>query len=241
MRPFRRRLADIQVAVLFLTRLPAGSVSSPVPTLANAAWAYPLVGLVTGCAVWGVLILTSGLHPTLSAILAVSALVMLTGALHHDGLADCADGLGGGRDRAHVLEIMRDSRIGSYGVVAIVLVLALQVASLSAVTVSLLPFLFVAVGSRLIMVAVLVALPPARADGLGQSAAVGWAALLPGIIIWLLLISVSDAPFWVFAAMCLPVVWLAHRTYRRIQGQTGDVLGASQILAETAGWIALTL
>ena len=118
----RRRLDEARLALMLLTRLPVGRLKDPVPSLAEARWAYPLVGLVIGAIAWvahhGALML--GLGPLPAALVALGAMVLVTGALHHDGLADFADGLGGGRDPDHRLEIMRDSRIGSYGALALI-------------------------------------------------------------------------------------------------------------------------
>lgn len=118
---------------MLLTRLPAGkSVSLDNSTVARAAWIFPVVGLLVGATGGGVFMLAShlGLGIASAALLAMGTQVLLTGALHEDGLADTADGFGGGRGRERKLEIMRDSRIGTYGVVALVLVLSLRFTAL---------------------------------------------------------------------------------------------------------------
>ncbi|MBM3616888.1 MAG: adenosylcobinamide-GDP ribazoletransferase, partial [Alphaproteobacteria bacterium] len=104
-----------------LTRLPM-PFTPPRP---QGVWAWPLVGLgVSALAVGlGALALAAGLAPPLVAVLVMVAQAALTGALHEDGLTDCADGFWGGHDRARRLEIMKDSRIGSYGAVALMLVM----------------------------------------------------------------------------------------------------------------------
>jgi hypothetical protein len=125
--------------------------------------------------------LALGFGPLVAALLALTVAALVTGALHLDGLADVADGIGGGRDRAHCLEIMRDSRIGSYGVIALVLALALAAAGLADLPEDATPavLLLAATGSRLAMLVVLDRLPPARPDGLGRgasgSAPLSWA------------------------------------------------------------------
>ena len=120
-----RLWADAVTALVWLTRLPLGRFlpGTPVP-LARAAWAFPLAGLAVAMAAAAVLLLadTLGLSAAIAAILAVGMQVWLTGGLHEDGLADYADGCGGAT-RARSLEIMRDSRIGSYGVLALLLVI----------------------------------------------------------------------------------------------------------------------
>ena len=116
-----RALNDIRMGFLILTRVPAGTIAGLVPTMGASAWTWPLVGAFVGgisALVWG-LGLYLGLPPLPAAALAILAGTVATGGLHEDGLADLADGFGGGRDKARRLEIMRDSRIGSYGALAI--------------------------------------------------------------------------------------------------------------------------
>ncbi|MGB1033648.1 MAG: adenosylcobinamide-GDP ribazoletransferase [Primorskyibacter sp.] len=242
MTAMRQRVAQAQVAVMMMTRLPAGRLPARVPTLAEAAWAYPLLGLVTGGALWGSMTagLALGLAPLTAAMVALVVLALLTGGLHHDGLADFADGMGGGHDRARVLDIMRDSRIGSYGVIALILVLGAQATALSETPLSLLLVLGVAVGSRVAMMAVLSMLPPARCDGLGQAAVARWPALLPGGCVLAVLALWSGGALWpALLGMAAVTLWVARLAHRRIGGQTGDVLGATQMVSETAGFLVL--
>src|SRR5437763_523525 len=99
-----------------------------------ACWALPLIGLIVGAIAALVLLGAAwiGMTPAVAAGLALAAAVLVTGGLHEDGLADTADGLGGGKDRDHKLAIMRDSRIGSYGVLALMLTLGLRWSALTA-------------------------------------------------------------------------------------------------------------
>ena len=142
------RRDELRLGLMFLTRLPAGRLDSET-TLSQAAWTFPLVGLVPGALGWAMFALAGG--GALGAALAISAMALVTGALHWDGLADFADGMGGGQDRAHVLEIMRDSRIGSYGVLAMILCALLQVLALAEIG-SIPAFLFAGVVSRVLTV-----------------------------------------------------------------------------------------
>jgi adenosylcobinamide-GDP ribazoletransferase len=241
----RRRVEEARLALMLLTRLPAGRLAEPAPSLAAARWAYPLVGLVTGglaaAAHAGALAL--GFGPLVAALLALTVAALATGALHLDGLADFADGMGGGRDRAHCLEIMRDSRIGSYGVIALVLALALAAAGLAEVPAGAAPavLLLAATSSRLAMLVVLDRLPPARPDGLGRGAA-GAAprAWVPGAVaVALLSLWTGPAAIPALAAMAVAAAAAARLALRRIGGQTGDVLGATQVLAEVTCILAL--
>ncbi len=183
-----------------------------------------------------VFLATSALPPLASALLALATASLLTGALHEDGLADVADGFGGGRDKARKLAIMRDSRIGSYGAVALVLCLGL-IASGMAEAGRIGLFLAIGAGTRAVLPALLAWLPPARDDGLGHSAALSagwrlWAAL--GIALVVALLAGALLPLlaaWI-AAGAVGVLAL-----RQIGGQTGDVMGAAQKLGEAAGWL----
>lgn len=228
------RLNELRLGVMFLTRLPVGRINN-APPLASLAWTFPLVGVLPALIAWAVFGLTDD---ALGAALAVGALVLVTGGLHHDGLADFADGIGGGRDRAHVLEIMRDSRIGSYGVLAVGLVLILQTLAIAEVG-SLPAFLFLGIGSRVAMLLAL-RLPPARDGGLGAMTGVRRSVLR----VWLR----RNRRHLAWGRLHRGVDWGHARLSGHPRacdasdrGQTGDVCGAVQLLAETAGWVALAL
>ena len=169
----------------------------------------------------------------------------MTGGLHEDGLADCADGFGGGQSRDQKLEIMKDSQVGSYGALALILVIAARIVALAALPAtaqSLILLIGLAMVSRLMMVVYLNWLPSARAEGLGHQAGKGGGLsvfVAAGLCLPVLLYSGGFILFGL-AALCgaaLIVGWTANR---QIGGQTGDVCGAVQILSETAGWLCLT-
>ncbi len=238
--------ADLRRALGLLTRLPGARHDGAAPLHARAARAYPLVGLLVGglaalayaAAAW------IGLPPPAAALLAVAVAILATGALHEDGLADVADGFGGGRDRAHKLAILKDSRIGAYGVLALVLSVALQAALLAAIAAPGAVAVALLAGhalSRGLLPAVMWALPPARPEGLAgglgripgraaaQAAVLGaGAAVLFGAWAGLLAVVLALAA----------VVWLAAVARRQIGGYTGDVLGAAQQLAALASLLA---
>lgn len=236
------RLWDVPVAFALLTRL-------PLPTLpdyafahgARAVWAYPLVGLGLGLIVsalaWLVALV---LPPHIVAGLVLAALVMLTGAMHEDGLADTADGLWGGHDAARRLEIMKDSRIGAYGVLALVLALGLRGLGLSEVTWA--GLITALVVSRAMMVPLMRALPYARNTGLAHSVGrpdrtdVG-VALLIALACAIILMGLDG----VFALVIASAVAAAMGALAqaKIGGQTGDILGATQITTEIT--VLLTL
>ncbi|MFO1060421.1 MAG: adenosylcobinamide-GDP ribazoletransferase [Dongiaceae bacterium] len=234
-----RAAAQLRVALGFLTRLPVGAAGS----LAAASWAFPVAGIVVGLAAALAfrLALWLALPPAPAAILAVGVALLLTGALHEDGLADLADGFGGGRDRTAKLAIMRDSRIGSYGVLALVLSVLLRVAALASlpaphgVTAALVAAHAL---SRAPLPAVMALLPPARRDGLSATAGrpgAGAAALavLIGAAVALLALGPA-AGVAAIAAVAVAAFCLAVLAQRQVGGQTGDVLGAVQQAGEAA-------
>jgi adenosylcobinamide-GDP ribazoletransferase len=245
MSPLRRRWDEARLALMLLTRLPAGRIAPDIP-LARSRWAYPLaglpVGLIAGLVHWGALGL--GASAAVAAVAALAVLAAVTGGLHHDGLADLADGLGG-PDRARRLEIMRDSRIGTYGVLALGLVMAAMGAAIADLGAEVPPVAFVAiaVASRCAMLVVLVLLPPARADGLGAEAHApgGRAVATGGATALACLLPLGATALAIVAAMSAAAAALAMMARRRLGGQTGDVLGAVQLASEAAGWLALSL
>ncbi|MBE9638644.1 adenosylcobinamide-GDP ribazoletransferase [Salipiger mangrovisoli] len=247
----RGRLRELQVAVMLLTRLPAGRIEGEAPALSAARWAFVPVGALVGLLGWAALAgtLATGASPPLAAVLAVAAHVLATGALHVDGLADFADGLGGGRDRTHCLEIMRDSRIGSYGVMALILASALWVAALAQLGPQLGSwggagwFVLIGMFSRAAMVAVQEGLPPARADGMGRLAAGrSRAARLVLLVVTAGGLLLAGATGLMLVLVCATVAAaLGRLAQQRIGGVTGDVLGAVQLVSEVFCWTALAL
>src|SRR5258707_10971782 len=131
----QRRFNDLKIGFIFLTRLPL-THQTPIAKgeLSQALWTAPVVGVAVGLLGAGVYGLAQLLHlpPLPAAVLAVAATLVVTGGLHEDGLADVADGFGGGATRERKLEIMHDSRIGAYGAAALALSLVLRIAALDA-------------------------------------------------------------------------------------------------------------
>jgi adenosylcobinamide-GDP ribazoletransferase len=203
----------------------------------------PLVGVTVGAVAGAVLALADGLGlPGLAAaLLAVAAGFWVTGGLHEDGLADVADGFGGGGDAPRKLAIMRDSRVGTYGVAAIALSVLLRAAALAPLAAGAAgPLALVAAHAlgRAAMVPVMRGLKPARADGLGHGAGrpdrgATATALILGALAALAALGPGPggAALLVALAATGAVAWLA---VRQIRGYTGDVLGAVEQTVETA-------
>lgn len=245
--PFRDLLPliarDVTAGFGLLTRIPV-PFAAPRP---EGVWVWPLVGGLVGSLALsvGAIAQMAGVATGVAAALVLAVQAALTGGLHEDGLADCADGFWGGHDRARRLEIMKDSRIGSYGGLALLLVTLMRWSALAALigaggwALALAPMVL----SRAAMALVMAALPNARAGGLSDGVgrppmgiAMAGAALALGL--GLLVAGPDVIALALSAAMAVTALaWVARA---KIGGQTGDVLGAAQVLAETAGLAVAT-
>lgn len=245
---------DLVMALRFFSRLPAGDRPHEKPDLNRIARVLPLASILIGVAPVALLMLCGWLAmpPLFAAALAVGLGVVVSGAMAEDGLADAADGLFGGTTRERRLEILKDSRHGTYGVVALCLLLVLRVAALGALL-GLHPlkagaiWLAAMVLSRSAALWLTVALPNARADGASAAAgrvgktafgigaafaaAIGFVLMAPaaGLLAFVLalLVAASVALGWV--ALCR----------RLLGGQTGDLIGALQALVEIGVFAAV--
>ncbi|MBV8650834.1 MAG: adenosylcobinamide-GDP ribazoletransferase [Alphaproteobacteria bacterium] len=234
---------DVIAATSFLTRLPvARFASDDTGLLARSMRAFPIVGIVVGLIGWAAFAIATALAlpASIASLLALVATVLTTGALHEDGLADTADGFGGGEDTARKLAIMRDSRSGAFGIIALVFSLALRGAALVALAGSDtgVGFALIAahVVSRAALPIVMRQLVPARSDGLGASAgqpddaAIAW-CLGIGIIAALICFGLTRG-ILALLVTAAAVALLAALARRQIGGYTGDVLGAAQQIGE---------
>ncbi|HEY3918575.1 MAG TPA: adenosylcobinamide-GDP ribazoletransferase [Stellaceae bacterium] len=240
---------EFLAASAFLTRLPLASapVDAATPSLAAAAWAFPLVGLVVGVIGGVAYVVALGLHlPAFAAaLIAVAATTLATGGLHEDGLADTADGFGGGATTEDKLAIMRDSRIGAYGVLALIFSVALRAIAIADIATRwhVLGALVAAHAlGRGVLPAALRWLAPARSDGLGAAAGQPeqTATLIALGIALVLAVIGTGLRAGLSAAIAGAVVAAAigYLARRQIGGQTGDVLGAIEQGAETAALLA---
>lgn len=238
---------DFALALALLTRLPVPLSHAAATRGAAAAWAWPLAGALVGglAALAGSIALALGLPTGVAAGIVLAMGIVLTGALHEDGLADCADGFWGGWDRARRLEIMKDSHIGSYGVLALGLSLILRWSALSALIAAghlWGPVIAAAALSRAPMAGVMHALPNARGSGLSQSTgrpAQDTVLLGGAVALAVALLATGGAVLAAVVAVALAGLATAAIARARIGGQTGDVLGATQQLAEIAALAAL--
>ncbi|MDH5797217.1 MAG: adenosylcobinamide-GDP ribazoletransferase [Paracoccaceae bacterium] len=235
----RLKPADLFEAVGLLSRIPVRGAGDRG---ARAAWAWPLAGALVAilASLVGWLSLWLGVPAASAAGLALAVQVIATGAMHEDGLADCADGFWGGWHQQQRLEIMKDSRIGTYGVVALLLGLGLRWSLMAALFSGgwvLAPLMVAGVLSRAPMAMLMNMLPPARDDGLsknvgrpdGDIVLAGWSVALIVALLYAGFAAITIALACVGAAL-----GMAALAQNRVGGQTGDILGACQQLCEIA-------
>ena len=236
-------LQDIGVATALMSRLPLPRLSDATfERQAPATWAFPVVGvLVAGpAALIGVLTFGLGLPASVAAGLMLAVQMAATGAMHEDGLADTVDGFWGGWDRARRLEIMKDSHIGTYGVLALMLSAGLRWAALTAL-ISAGPFVAVvlaaAIFSRGVLPMLMTQMPNARGGGLSQRVGqpefeVSLVSLGLGAGLALILAGTTAILPVLIGGVAAALV--ARLAMVKIGGQTGDVLGATQQVVEIA-------
>ncbi len=241
------------IALQFFTRLPIPRwVGFQPEWLQHASRYFPLVGCVVAAVAAGVYALAALVLPApLAAVLSTAASIYVTGAFHEDGFADTCDGLGGGMTRERVLEIMKDSRVGAYGAIGIVCMLGVKCTALAMLppTAAIAALFLAHPLSRLAATSLIWRMDYARDQGKakpmaqqmhnGEFAIAAITALLPGAV----LVATGLLAFtWLaacIAAAALVAFWLARKFQARLQGYTGDCLGAVQQLAEVAVYLVV--
>jgi len=238
---WRRLATDLEVCVMFCTRLPLAP-SMPVASgdIARASWAMPVAGALVGAlgalAYW--IAIRLGLPPPVAAALALAAGMAATGCLHEDGLADTADGLGGD-GRVRKLEIMRDSRLGTYGACALAMSILLRwsaLASIADARAVALALVAAHAAARAPLPAFMAFIPPARSDGLAAAAgapphrAIAAAGLLGALALVLCLGPMAAVAGLILLAAAGAL--MARVSLKAIGGHTGDVLGALEQIDE---------
>ncbi len=255
----RDYIDDVARSVAFLSRIrvPQRHFAGHDGRLSATVRAFPVAAvlIVLPAAVLLGMLRMLDTAPLFCAFVVLAVQTLLTGALHEDGLSDAADGLGGGRDRESALAIMKDSRVGSYGVAALIFSFGLRASALAAIMPSLSPvpaalaLLAVAACSRAAMVWHWDTLPAAKRDGVAATAGTPETAavqvalasgatlailfLLPGVS----LLGIAS----VALAVCAAVFAFTDIVRDKIGGHTGDTIGASEQLAEIAALGALAL
>lgn len=245
----RKQLIYFLASVRFFTRIPVPAwVGHDQTQLEGAVRYFPAVGLVVGIAGAAVTVAAMQLLPSsVAVLLGMLTTLLMTGAFHEDGLADAADGFGGGWEKDRILAIMKDSRIGSHGTVALVMVLSLKYHSVQGLPWELMPFAIVAghAGSRFAATVLIHALDYVRDDATARSKPltrrIGRGELLLAALFGLVpFVFLPPANALLAIALATLVTWIAARYFkRRIGGYTGDCLGAAQQIAEVAIYVGL--
>lgn len=242
-------LDDLKTAFIFLTRIPLQvDHELTMRDLADASHLFPVVGVVLGCAASAILLFAQylGMPPAICVILAIATITVLTGALHEDGFADTIDGLGAGPDRERALEIMHDSRVGTFGVIALVLTFSMRFAaltSLAELSSMVVALIAASAVSRAAAATAMALQPPARTSGLvavagnppREKAAI---AVLSAAIIAFLILPTGSA-FTAIIAVALVGSFAGIFIQHWLGGATGDTLGTIQQITEITFLIAL--
>lgn len=260
-RKMRGWWVDYVSAMRFYTRIPIPDAiggKHRKPDFARGSRAVPLVGLTVGLFALPIVILLSAmrLDPALVALLSISFLVFITGAFHEDGLADSADGLGGGQTKAKKLSIMKDSRLGTYGAITLLLATLMRVVAFSLILAATTPLraalILIAAEtlSRVSALGIAALLPPAREEGAAFASgkpdkeAMLFAALLTLIIMVVTAWSALGGFFPMLAIIIAGLAGTAIMAYlakQQLGGQTGDIAGAAQQINLVAMLIVATL
>ena len=247
---------NVWAAFIFFTRLPLWRIHEPPRECYRAVVEYwPLVGWLTGALMGGVIYLGGMFLPqAVAVLLAIAARILLTGALHEDGLADFFDGFGGGGgDRRRILDIMKDSRIGTYGVIGIVMYLLLLFFLLTSMPAPLAALVVFAADPFCKMVSgqIISMMPYARKEDEAKAKVVyrkislkaGILLFVQGVLPLALLVFVTDgAVRWglLIFAPCLVMYFLYLLIWHRLRGYTGDCCGAMFLLTELSFYLCAT-
>lgn len=248
------------VAIQFLTRLPVPPFAYYNPQwLHQSSRHFPAVGLLVGLLCAGVFWLGSILFtPLVAAVISTVFGIRLTGAFHEDGLADSCDGLGGGLTRERTLTIMKDSRLGTYGVLGLVSALLLKVTLLASMplSVAIIALIIGHTASRLLCISLLALLPyggeieHAKAKPMAQQLTPlqgvlsgGW-LILAGVLVTIIFPNTMHQiglGQWLLTLLLALIAtdYMRRLLYRRLEGYTGDGLGATQQVSEVAIYIGL--
>lgn len=238
---------DILAGLILLTRMPAATLTEK-PDYSRAMWSFPVIGFFSGAlaALPGAVALQAGLGSYIAALISIAALMLLTGAMHEDGLADMTDGFGAGGSQEKIAAIMKDSQLGSYGTLSLILSTLLKIALLAKLADTpvnlILAMIFMAGIGRGQVVLLCALFPISQQAQLGQimrrpSDKINvLTALLWGLPLFLILplfegFSVSTG-IYVIGFNGLVMLWIGLRARHYLGGLTGDIMGACILLAE---------
>jgi adenosylcobinamide-GDP ribazoletransferase len=236
---------------MFYTRIPVPAIKGYTDDLLNRATKYfPLIGFVIGgiaaLVFWGFQFV---MPVSLALLLSMIASIFATGAFHEDGFADFCDGMGGGMDQESILTIMKDSRLGTYGAIGLVMMLAVKYTLLIHLPMIKLPLIILAghVVSRLIPVILIFTSRYVRNDALSKSKPIGTKGKKADLMVALLFCLPAGLlvawKIWPVFVVLMGLVFLRFRQYihKKISGYTGDILGALQQISEILFYLAVLL
>jgi len=248
---FPSPIRGMRAAFVFLTRIPAGGFPYQERDWTWAAAHAPLVGLVVGAVAGAVDCAFLPLGALPAALLAISASLLITGAFHEDGLADTSDALGGGYDRARVLSILKDPRIGSFGGAALVVSIAVRAALIAELGVrATWAMSLVGCCARVAPIWRMATVPYVTPDDVAKSRAVSrsgvlqaavataWGAFALAVAVRVGWTSLARSLWLVLSVLSVATI-TGWRYVRRAGGLTGDFLGATEQIAEVAAFVVL--
>ena len=240
----KRPLKDFLLAVSFLTRISIPSALKFKSELMSAAWSFSLIGALLGffCGSIAWVLIYLNLPTVIVAFLTTASMVLLTGGLHEDGLADMTDGFGGGKSADEKITIMRDSQIGTYGTLSLIFMLGLKITAIDtilnkdAILVCIISLVISGALSRLSMVPVAFWFENASKTGLGQFAGKPTLNSIVTPLVIITLISLLLMPILkliIIIILCvLTAIVIGKLSKQQIGGYTGDILGATQVVSE---------
>ena len=261
----RKQLKYFFLAIGFLTRLPVPHYADFIESdLNHSAKFFPLVGTIVGFVGALSFYLASTVFPqALAVIISMATTIYLTGGFHEDGLADSADGLGGGIEREHILTIMQDSRLGTYGVLALIIMLLTKFQAINALNPAVIPAILI-LGhalSRLSAIWIMATLKYVKAEGKSKPLATGIYGtdllianifgLIPLMVVMVYLakanhsmLSILQFLLLTFLPILISILWWRTKIKKYLGGYTGDTLGAMQQITElifylgVVAWVA---
>ena len=246
---FKIYLNDIRVALILLTRLPIDVPTNAHERAHKAVWAYGTAGMAWTLCVWGTarLCMNFGLAPAIAAGFGLVIGMVITGAMHEDGLADCADGFWGGWERERRLEIMRDSCLGVYGSLALIVSTVLRWQLIEIILEgenTFLALLLAGMLARSVLPIMMAHLPHARSDGLSHSVGIptgGTVYFSFSISTLIGFVFLGLVGFMLAIIAALTGLFCSALAQKKIGGQTGDVLGATAVVIEIFVLVAYIL
>ncbi len=247
----KKEIKILITALMFYTRIPVPHIPGYTDDLLNRATKYfPLTGFVIGgisaIVFWGFQFI---IPAHLALIFSMIASIFATGAFHEDGFADFCDGMGGGMDQERILAIMKDSRIGTYGTIGLVMILAVKFSLLIHLPIIKLPMIILTghIISRFIPVVLIFTSHYAREDMTSKSKPVGTKSTKTDLVVAFLFCIPAGLPVpwkvWPVFILVMGVVFLRFRQYihKKIAGYTGDILGALQQISEIVFYLSILL